>query len=151
MIVEKPVFTPFEKLKICGNIIGTKYIFQINEYIPIIIGKSPDNTPLVWVYAKLPNDNEICVVDRNISKHAQIECENLDDLLLFKIKHPAEEKWVIFFKLIISKWYIPEIVKLDLRPFGLNIHGDNDSLFIGDTCLKNNNIIGSEVFFKIGI
>lgn len=151
MIVKKPVFTPFEKLNICGNIIGTKYIFQINDYIPIIIGKSPDNTPLVWVYARLPNGDEKCVVDENISKHEQIICENMDDLLLFKIKHPTEEKWVIFFKLIISKWYIPEIVKLDLRPFGLNIHGDNDSLFIGNACLKNNNIIGSEVFFKIGI
>lgn len=135
MTVEKPNFTPFEKLKVCGNIIGTRYIFQIDDYIPLIVGKSIDNTPLVWAYAKLPNSDVICVVDENRSNHQQISCENLDDLLLFKIKHPKEEKWIIFFKLIISKWFIPEIVKLDLRPFGLNIHGDNDSLFIGNTSL----------------
>lgn len=150
MTVQKPNFTPFEKLKVCGNIIGTRYIFQIDDYIPLIVGKSIDNTPLVWAYAKLSNNDVICVVNKNSSNHRQISCENLDDLLLFKIKHPTEEKWIIFFKLIVSKWFIPEIVKLDLRPFGLNIYGDDDSLFIGNTCLKDNNIVGSEVFFKIG-
>lgn len=143
-----PPFEPFDKIKICGNIIGTKYIFDIRGYIPMIIGKSDEGRPLVWFYARLRDGKQICVVDRNVSQHRQVTCRDDGDLLVFNIQNPQSGDWVTFFKMIVSKQYIPEVVELDLRPFGIDIHGVDDELFIGKSSLKNNIIVGSEVFFK---
>lgn len=147
--IQYPTFVPFEKLKICSNIIGARYIFKIGDYIPMIIGKSDDNQPQIWFYTRLKNGEILCVVDKNEQKHIQIECIKEEGQMIFKIKKPDDTDYVTFFKIIISKWYTPEVVELDLRPFGLNIHGDNDGLYIGNSCLKDNVIIGSEIFFSM--
>lgn len=148
-LVELPSFVPFEKIKICSNIIGAKYIFKIGNYIPMIIGKSDENKPLVWFYTRLKNGEILCVVDKNEQKHRQIECIKEENQMIFKIKKSDDTECVTFFKIKTSKWYTPKVVELDLRPFGLNIHADNDNLYIGNSCLKENVIIGSEVFFSI--
>lgn len=145
-----PEINPFEKIKICGNVIGVKkYIFEIRGYVPFIINKSKEDRPLVWFYAKSERNKKIiCIVEENKSKHEQVNCRDDGDLLVFNIQNPATQEWVTFFKMIISKQFIPEIEELDLRPLGVNIHGRNDELIIGKTSLKNNIIIGPEVFFE---
>lgn len=142
---------PFEKIKLCGNVVGVKkYIFDIQGYIPLIINQSENNRPLVWVYAKSVSQKKIiCIVNANKSNHEQVQCRDEGDLLVFNIKNPKNGEWVTFFKMIISKQYIPEVDELDLRPLGINIHGKNDELYIGEACLKNNIIVGSDVFLSL--
>lgn len=147
--VELPSFVPFDRIKICSNIVGTKYIFKIGDYIPMLIGRSSEDKPLVWFYAKLANGDKFPVVERNEVKHRQIRRSLNENIIEFEIENPISKEWVTFFKMIISDWYTPEIIELDLRPFGLNIYGDNNSLYIGNSCLKENIITGSEYFYKI--
>lgn len=141
-----PSFIPFDKIMVCGNIISAKYLFRIGNYYPIIIGKSPENKPEVYFYVKTQNEIK-CIVQNNQTNHSQVECNNNDTSLRFKVKTIDGKKSVTFFELLISENCIPEITILDLRPLGLNIWGQNNSLFIGTTCYKDNIIECSEVFF----
>lgn len=145
-----PPTNPFEKIKLCGNVIGVKrYIFASQGYVPMIINKSENGRPSVWFYAKSTLQQKIIpIVEDNRTKHNLVKCRDEGDRLIFNIQNPHNKQWVTFFKMIISKQYIPEVEELDLRPLGVNIHGANDELFIGNVCLSRNVVIGSDIFFE---
>lgn len=142
-----PPFIPFDKIMVCGNIISAKYLFCIGNYYPIIIGKSSDNKPEVYCYARTKQGIER-IVNKNESTHPQVECNNSETMLKFNIKNKDGKETVTFFELLISDKYIPEITKLDLRPLGLNIWGGNNGLIVGNSFYKDNIIECSETFYS---
>jgi hypothetical protein len=135
-------YQPFEKLIICSNVlIGTGAFFKVGEIEPLLIGKGL-NLPTIWLRARANKNNWIPVVERSIILSQQLEIINdiVTNTTTIKMKDiviiQAQQKKI---ECIINK--------LDLRPLGLNIFGDENLLEVGAGKFKGNTMKGGGAFF----
>ena len=145
-INNKPkAYQPLEKLTICSNTLqGGSNLVAVGELLPILIGKV--DTPQIWLSAldNAEKNQFIPIVEANISKHHVVKVyeENgvynvsvAGDIILSVIKKSESEA---------------EVIKLDLRPIGLNIHGDETTLYVGNGSFKDSGMSGGGTLIGFG-
>jgi len=139
-------YLPFEELVICNNhLINVKVPIEFKKNIPLLIGRG--DVPLVWLSAPItqeakewkeiviknkPMDKKITVVVSKENKSTIIMVDN--HIIVHVIKY-SEKK--------------AEVISLDLRPFGFNIHGNTNMLFLGTNKFVNNSF--KNLWAMIGI
>ena len=142
-----PDFKPYDRLNVCSNIIGAKYLIDFRGFYPIIIGQA--DKPEIWLYTKI-NDVIIPIVEKNIPKTPQVKFFMDSVSINYKLFDIGNNKWIDIINLIYKGVKIPTINKLDLRPLGIEMYGDSECLNMGPNKISNNTAIGAHAFIGIG-
>ena len=138
-------YTKPNKLVLCSNtLIDVNIPFLFENNIPLLIGQNDD--PQVWLQARSGNQKGqwVVVVEKNEGLHESI-----------KVTKDKNGKVVIHAKdtkvLEVEKHQDHyEVIDLDMRPLGLNIHGNETMLMIGNTQMSQNTFQDAEVMISIG-
>lgn len=140
-----PEYIAFQELVICGNrfINGTVPI-EVETTPVLLIGQG--EPPLVWI--SVPGKQRLkpfALVVNNQSRESKIS-------VFWKTNST-----VIFFKSSITMLYVTKesdekaiVPTLDLRPIGLSIFGNEDSLTVANTVLENNTFKNIRAMIRIG-
>lgn len=136
------------ELNICSNkIIGGGFPFAIGQALPLIIGYG--SKPQIWLQAVNPvkPDFPIVLIDSNIPTNKDISLfeygDNTNKLIKVKVRD------ILLLEVKIEGPNRATVSYMDLRPIGLNIIGDSDSLRIGSSSFSNNTIKGTKVFINL--
>lgn len=138
-------YTPYPEIEICSNkLIGVGNIILIKNIVPLYIGVG--DIPKIWLKAisDIKNKTFVDVVEDSISKHPAIKINSNNSEIIIKI-----EDIVILETSGNSKKRI-RVVKLDLRPLGMNIYGDKNVLHAGNSNFSNNTFSGTGTFLALG-
>jgi hypothetical protein len=138
-------YVPFGGIDLCSNkITGPANIITIGNVKPILIGQGK-NWPLVWLKAILsPAKKEfIDIVEASESRHRNaviITDAPIDGVtilygstLVLRVQKKSKDQAIVD--------------KLDLRPLGINIFGDSQSLTMGGRVLQRNSFEGVGTIF----
>ena len=138
-------YKPFDELDLCGNtLINVPVPFEVDGYVPLLIGRN--DIPRVWLNAPPPKSGTgwIPLVRQNRSLHRSVKAIEQENVVIIKI-NAMEILRVI--KLSNSS---ANVVQMDLRPIGLNIHGDESHLVVGTHVLVSNTFQNVHVMIGIG-
>jgi hypothetical protein len=127
---------PYERLIVCSNTLydGTS-IVSINDELPLTICKG--KIPRVWIKGLGKSKGAlISLVEDSISKHPAIQVYANDGSINIKIANSN----ILIANNISNE--SAEVTFLDLRPIGLNIYGDKNSLNAAGNSLSNNSMRG---------
>lgn len=140
-------YIPFGELIICSNhLINVKVPIEFKNNIPLLVGKG--RVPLIWLSVPTAQEakewKEIVIKNKSIDKRITITSseENksttikLDNRIIIQVIKHSEEK--------------AEVISLDLRPLGFNIHGDANMLYIGTNKFVNNSFENLWAMMSIG-
>jgi len=108
----------------------------IGEVLPVLVGKG--EKPQVWLQA-LPNPDKsefVTIVEASISKHQAVKVFEDSGALnihvggtnVLSVRVTGEDS--------------AEISLLDLRPLGINLHGNNSELKVGGSIFSKNSFAG---------
>ncbi|ELF6907029.1 hypothetical protein [Vibrio cholerae] len=130
-------YKPLKKLTICSNTLtGGGNLLSIGGDIPVLIGKG--SVPQIWLKAVADSStNELVpVVVKNKSLHPAIKVvvQNNNIIVLISGETILSAKATSMDVVIVDK--------LDLRPLGLNLHGNNSSLTVGGSTFSRNSMHG---------
>lgn len=126
-----PDYVPFKKLKVCGNT-------MINGSVPISVHGNPvfligkGKKPIIWLYA-LTDTGWQPLVRASRSLHSEV-----------RILSPAPMTWQVSVKkdivleVFVQGEDMAEITRLNLRPLGIEVYGDQLGLEVGTHRLSNN-------------
>lgn len=137
-------YEPYEELEFLSNKAKNyRLLIKAEGFSPILIGKG--DQPLVWIAQRHPKDPKKWgyLVYANKSFHPQVNVKIADK----KIEVVLEKTIIVSIKEVSPSK--AKISKLDLRPIGLNIYGDETRMLIGNTPLIGN--IFEDVANVIGI
>ena len=136
-------YEPYWRITFCSNVIeGGGYIFEMSGKHPVLIGKG--NPPLVWLSIPAKDgvrsivngsrslENSVSVV--SILGGTQIVLSGGHIILSVRQISPNEA----------------EVDEIDLRPFGLSVHGNRDGLKVGGMSLSGNHFSGVGTMFSFG-
>jgi len=134
-------FRPFERLEVCSNLlIGGIHLFAIGDAIPLLIGKG--RKPEIWLDALVEADAQkfISVVEESVPKFPIVKVYESEGRIFVEVsgqrvlvvEEKSEDHAVVSF--------------LDLRPVGLNVVGDHNSLSAGGNTFAFNTMQGAGVF-----
>jgi len=139
-------YIPFEELVFCNNhLINVKVPIEFKKNIPLLIGKG--DIPLVWLSVPITQEakewKEIVIKNKSMDKRITVISSEKDKSTTIKVdnhiiiqikKHSDEEA---------------EVISLDLRPLGFNIHGNANILYFGTNKFVNNSF--KNLWAMIGI
>lgn len=130
---------------LCGNTISSPAIFQLDRGVePLMIARG--TVPRIWISAPLDESRSEWrfVINDGVSLHPAFKV----------IKSRKSITIHAGATLIIAAREISPVevvvTTLDLRPVGLNIFGDQQTLHIGSTEISESSIIGGAAAFGIG-
>lgn len=135
----------YEKLTVCSNLlINTVHIFQNqNGWRPLVIRKG--EVPRVWLSAQVENDNELPTPIELISDSVSLNDEFFIDKSEYGFQITYQNKVIVKAGNHMNSSL--EIIDIDLRPIGINIYGDNNSLKMGGISMSQNTSKNSTVMF----
>jgi hypothetical protein len=139
-------FQPFPTLIVCSNtIIGGGHLVSIGDVLPLIIGQGPK--PLIWLQAALDPQakNFVTVVDASISKHPAVRVIEDDK---GGVKITTGNTAVLRVKPSGSDCAVVD--EIDLRPLGINIHGDASTLNAGGATFSGSTFSGVRTIIAFG-
>lgn len=139
-------FTPCTKVELCSNtILGGSQLFLLGNTVPLLVGAG-GQAPRIWLQAiSDPVTRDfIPVVEDSRSVHPAVSVSVdgssvlilVDSHTVFKAESLGESDVAI--------------KEIDLRPLGLNVHGNQSGLQLGGMLLTNNTMSGVEVAFSLG-
>ncbi|WP_156921036.1 hypothetical protein [Fundidesulfovibrio putealis] len=135
-------YTPFGTIELCGNtIINGEILFLINTFIPLLIGTGKQ--PRIWLsgYAK----NNAYPIQYIVDSKSQANFVHIKRNAN-KTKVKIESNNIItIIKTSADKITIPHI---DLRPIGINIHGDTTELKVSNGTLRKNKFVNTKIMIK---
>jgi hypothetical protein len=139
-----PDYRPYSHIKLCGNtFLEVGAIFRIGNFQPFLIGRGPAGHPNVWLFARFSSGSWHPVVAANVAV-----MPSLPETRRIAVIVDADRPQTIVTAgsvIVVSAKYDAaadgvDVSALDLRPLGLNIHGDDhigllfaNSLFVGNT------------------
>jgi hypothetical protein len=138
-------FKPYKKLTICSNLlIDCKFVISLGDKIPILIGTN--HKPLIWLSAmvdvKKKHYQDLVIASE--ATHPLITVEEIGKFLnIF-----AKKQLVVSISSEIPDSAI--VHKLDLRPIGINIFGDENALIVGKNQLSSNTFQNVETMIGLG-
>ncbi|WP_036220906.1 hypothetical protein [Maritalea myrionectae] len=135
---------PYDTIILCGNkIVGGANLFDISGTIPLQIAKG--TPPNIWLKTKLKSGGELTFVEDSKSSHPDIEVADIDG----KIRVTLGSEKILDLSELDGE--VVDIEYLDLRPIGLNIHGDSKAgITVGNSKFVGNTFKGSGTFIGIG-
>jgi hypothetical protein len=139
-------FTPCNKVKLCSNtILGGSQLFLLGNTVPLLVGEGRQS-PRIWLQAiSDPATREfLTVVEDSRSMHPAVNVSVNGSSISILVNRHIVLKAKSFGN---SDVVINEI---DLRPLGLNVHGDQSGLSLGGMQLSNNTMSGVGVAFALG-
>ena len=138
-------YVPFETLRIGSNILtNVKALASVGGNLPLLIGKG--SPPRVWI--SIPADRTgtrwYPLVKDNFSSHPDVKVE-----AKAKVVYVRTPQGTILTALRVSDSVL-SIQKLNLRPFGLNIYADEESLHVMGNKLTKNEFSNMQVVIGVG-
>jgi hypothetical protein len=140
-------YAPFNKLEICNNTL-------VNVKVPFLIGRTPllligqGKSPHIWLSApvKPKSDEWRYVVENNRSLNPAIfvEVDDQDNLVVVRINN------LTIIKVIAEAEDSAICEMLDLRPIGINVYGDKNSLTVGTQKFTRNSVRNARIAFASG-
>lgn len=138
-------YVPYASLIVCSNsLLGGGHIVSIGDVLPIIIGKG--EKPMVWLQALTkPESKEfVTIVEGSISKYPAVKIyeENfvlkvsISGTMVLSVRSTADDS--------------ADVDELDLRPLGLNLHGDSSMLMVGASKFSGNSMSGGGILIGVG-
>lgn len=140
-------YEPFHVLNLCSNRLeDVQFPILINGGLaPLLIGKG--SAPRVWLSSGVVKGDQqmfFQVVVDNFSRSPQVRVASLPGSTI--VYHGS----TVVCRVREIRPDEAEVTELDLRPAGLNMHGDASTLFIGNTRYSGNVITGGKAFVNIG-
>jgi hypothetical protein len=140
-------YAPFNKLEICNNTL-------VNVKVPFLIGRTPlllfgqGKCPHIWLSAPVKpiSDEWRYVVENNRSLNPAIfvEVDDQDNLVVVRINN------LTIIKVIAEAEDSAICEMLDLRPIGINVYGDKNSLTVGTQKFTRNSVRNARIAFASG-
>lgn len=130
-------YKPYKQLTVCSNVlIGGGHLVLLGEVLPLLVGSG--ESPMVWLQA--PTDktgqNYVSLVAASVASHPAVSVvSNREGLTVSVAGVP-----VIHIAQADSESAAIDL--LDLRPIGLNIYGDAESLTAGGATFSHNTFNG---------
>ncbi len=141
--MELPDFKAFQQIKIGSNTLNDIVcLFNISGYYPIIIGKG-ELMPKVWLYAIVHGEIR-SVVSNNKSDLLPIRfeydesCHNLKYTFVNQVSNQS-----ICILSLESRQDVCIITELDLRPFGVKVYLEGETLHVGSIEFEHNDFSGN--------
>ena len=139
-------FTPCNKVKLCSNtILGGSQLFLLGNTVPLLIGAG-GQAPRIWLQAisdPVARDFVPVVQDsRSIHPAVNVSVDGSSILILVDSHTVLKAESLGESDVIVNE--------IDLRPLGLNVHGDQSGLKLGGMQLNNNTMSGVGVAFSLG-
>jgi len=140
----------FQTVVLCSNVISNfKDIFVFGEVVPLAfeVGQDADQVfPLVSLYGiKAPNSLAfIQIVDKSVAKHPAVKVSRRNGA----VEVTVSGKVIVAAEAISATQLV--VKKLDLRPIGLEIYGDDTMMKIATNMFRKNRFDGTGVAFKLG-
>lgn len=138
-------YKPLKKLVICSNTLtGGGNLVSIKGEFPVLIGKG--STPTVWLKAVADSSTQelMPVVEKNKSLHPAIKVIAKNNTVEILISGET---------ILSAKGTSQDVVivdHLDLRPIGINVHGDSSSLSVGGNTFSRNSMHGGSTLIGFG-
>lgn len=140
----------YKELVVCSNtLVNTTHILSTDSgWHPLVIRKGIE--PRVWLSIKVQESSDTSKDSRYLELISNSE-----------VKHSSAEltSTKYGFQIVINGQVIVEagnhtdesleVVKLDLRPLGLNIYGDHTSLNVGNNSMSRNTSVNGHAMFGI--
>lgn len=138
-------FTPYGELTVCGNrLSNAQMLLEVNGHAPLLVGAG--KKPRLWLSVRTTKDGTewAPVVRDSQTVHPKIRVTEEADgsLVVF-----AAGKKVVVVRA--SDETHAEVLELDLRPLGFDVHGDARTLWVGTSQFSSNTF--SNVRAAIGI
>jgi hypothetical protein len=142
----------YKELIVCSNtLIDTKHILSDDSgWHPLVIRKGLK--PRVWLSIKFQENTDTPQEEDEFIELIADSQEMYADAKLTNTEYG--------FQIVINNQIIVEagnhnpesleVIKLDLRPFGMNIYGDHLSLSVGNNTMSRNTSSGGHSMFGIG-
>ena len=138
-------YIAFDSLLFCSNKLnGGVNIISINDALPLLIGKG--DKPLVWIQA-LENEKTSSfrlVVEASIPTDSRVRVYEEDGVLI------VEAKRTTVLAVRVTGESSAEVERVDLRPFGINVHGAKAGLTVGTSTFARNTVNGGTAFIALG-
>jgi len=138
-------YRSYSKLTVCSNtLIGGGHIVAVGDVLPLIIGRG--DIPQIWIQAlNNPKTKEfISIVESSVSKNPAVKILEINGAVnvtiqgtkVLSVKQVADDSAVVDF--------------MDLRPLGLNLHGNASSMSVGGSSFSGNSMQGGSVLIGLG-
>lgn len=140
-------FTPYDKVIIGSNVVSCKYLINIKDFHPIIIGKG--DIPHIWLYV-MTQGNIISLVDDNKESFdkVKVSIDKTKKEVSVVLKNNPVAEFVII-SADFANQGVFNIRKMDLTPIGLSVISDEKELVIGNNHLSGNVVIGADSFISL--
>jgi len=140
-----PQYHPFKEIDIGTNrLIDGNVLFSLNENVPLLIGVN--GNPRIWLSIPADPNGETWqpLVRDNKSLHSKVIVNtkgntvtvDTPDGIVLEVRKENES--------------LVKVNQINLRPFGINIHGNERSLTVMNSNLSGNKFIGVKVMVGIG-
>ena len=138
-------YEPFRRVRIGSNLLeNVQALLVVNGHVPFLIGKG--KPPRVWLY--VPRNKEgkewYPLIKDNFSSHPDVIVKSAPKML--SIKTPDGTALAC----LLGKDDVIHITKLDLRPFGLDVFSDENSLNVMGNSLTKNTFKNIKAVIGIG-
>ncbi len=138
-------YEPFKEIDIGTNrLIDGKLLFAIKDNVPLLIGHG--RVPRIWLYIPADPEGQTWqpIVRDNKSLHPKVKVAvkgnnvivDTPDGVVVKVEKKSEE--------------LATVVAINLRPFGINIVGNMNSLTVMNNTLSGNIFVKVNVMVGIG-
>lgn len=139
-------YTPYEEVDVCSNrLIGGVQLVAISEHLPLIVGKG--SKPQIWLQG-ITNPEKVVftpLVENSIPKHPAIEVKEVADDIIVS----AFGTTMLKVKVVSPSHVV--IGQLDLRPIGINVFGDSNTLTVAGNEFSDNTMEGNPSTTLIGM
>lgn len=141
-----PNYQAYTRLLLCSNsLIGGGHLLQIGQSLPLLIGRG--TMPQVWLEAPTdPSGKDFApLVTASVAVHPAASVFTEDGALVVY----AGGQLVVRVRQVDDQQAVVE--KLDLRPIGFNIFGDEKSLNASGMQMSGNTVSGGGTLLGFGI
>ncbi|MBT1072657.1 hypothetical protein [Pelotalea chapellei] len=139
-------YKPLEKLCVCSNImIGGGHLVAVGDVLPLLVGSG--KVPMIWLEAPMDQTgkNYVPLVAASVALHPAVNVTSDGNALTVFVGGSQ------VLHVVQNEAEVAEIDILDLRPIGLNIFGNPDSMTVGGSTFSQNTFSGGGTFLSFGI
>jgi hypothetical protein len=141
-----PQYIPFQKVRLGSNLLENVIaVFSINGFIPLLVGDGEN--PKVWL--SIPTNKEgtdwYPLIKENFSSNSEVTVEVLKRRVVVKTPQGT-----VIHVMTNTESSVLIFLKLDLRPFGLNVYADEGALHVMGNKLAKNEFKNIPVVIGIG-
>lgn len=138
-------YKPYQQLTVCSNLlIGGGHLVVLGDVLPLLVGCG--EAPMVWLQAPVDQTGKTYVplVAASVALHPAVSIVSDEKGLTISIGGTP------VIHVIQTSTESATIDLLDLRPIGLNISGNTDSLLAGGANLSHNTFSGGGTMLAFG-